>query len=55
MFWFNRDVSGWGVGVFPPASDGVQVRLRGNQTQRLDAVQTGENGGCGRSGKEKDI
>ncbi len=44
MFWLSRDVSGWGVGVFPPANDSAQVRLRVDETKRLDAVQTTENG-----------
>ncbi len=32
MLWFSRDVSWWGVGVFPPANDSVQVRLREDKT-----------------------
>ncbi len=28
MFWFLRDLSGWGVGVSPPANDSTQLRLR---------------------------
>ncbi len=31
MFWFSPDVSGWGVGVFPLASEGAQVRLGVNK------------------------
>ncbi len=27
MFWIGRDVSGWGVGAFPPANDSAQVTL----------------------------
>ncbi len=37
-----QDVSVQGGGVFPPANDSVQVRLR---AQLLDAVQTGESYG----------
>ncbi len=55
MFWFGRDISGWGAGVFPPANESAQVRLRVDKTKRVDAVQTEENGGCGRSGEEKAI
>ncbi len=40
MFWFSRGVSGWEVGVFPPANDSAQVRVRMDKTQRLSAVQT---------------
>ncbi len=39
MFWFSRDVSEWRVGVFPPANESAQVRLREDKKQRLDAVQ----------------
>ncbi len=55
MFWFSWDISGWGVGVFPPANESAQVRLRVDKTQRVDAVQTEENGGCGHSSEEKEI
>ncbi len=41
--------------MFPPANESAQVRLRVDKTQRVDAVQTEENGGCGRSGEEKEI
>ncbi len=51
MFQFSQNVSGWGVGVFPPANDSAQVRLRVDKTQRLDAIQTGENYECGRRGQ----
>ncbi len=53
MFWFSRDVSGWGVGVFPPADDGVQVRSR--LDTELDAIQTGESYGYGQSGEKREI
>ncbi len=28
MFWFSRDVSGLGVGAFPPANEIMKVRFR---------------------------
>ncbi len=51
----SRDVSEWGVGVFPPANDSTQVRLRVDKAQWPDTVQSGENGGCRRHGEEKEI
>ncbi len=38
MFWYTWDVSGHRVGAFPQVNDGVQIRLRADKTQRLDAV-----------------
>ncbi len=32
MHWFSQDMSGWGVGVFPPANESVQVRLGVDET-----------------------
>ncbi len=55
MFWFSWDMSGWGVGEFPPANDSTQVGLRVDKTWRLDTTQTGEIGGCGRSSEEMEI
>ncbi len=43
------------VCVFSTANESVQVRLGLDKTQLLDSIQTGENGGCGCSGKEKEI
>ncbi len=43
------------VGVFPPANEIAQLRLRVDKTQRLDAVQTAENGRCGHTTEEKKI
>ncbi len=47
MFWISQDDSGWGVDVSPAANESTQVRLRMDKTQLLDAIQTGENYGCG--------
>ncbi len=43
MFWFSRDVSGWGVDGFPPANESAQVRLKVDKTKQLDAIQAGDN------------
>ncbi len=40
MFQFLRDVSGLGVGTFPPANESTQVWLGVDKTQQLDAIQT---------------
>ncbi len=55
MFWFSQDVSGWGVGVFPPANDGTQVRLRMDKTKPMDAIQTAEHSRYGHKSEEKEI
>ncbi len=39
--------------MFPLANESAQVRLTADKTQRLDAIHTTENGGCGRDDEER--
>ncbi len=54
VFWFSQDKSEC-VGEFLPANESMKVKLRVEKTLLEDAIQTGENCGCGRSSNEKEM
>ncbi len=53
VFWFTRDVSGGGVGVFPTANESTQVKLGVDKSSNW--MYSDRRKLCGRSGEEKKI